>query len=148
MPKTKTSSIDDYRKTFQSLLGREINFLQWTRYSEEFFHTGLPLNTNNLKLFANFKKRCPRKTLDKTVLDALKSFQNIHRHKKSWLGFEIEKAIRKLNPKIQDWQVYRAFYRAGLNFKSTQYYEQKQVYDIIFFALVYGGSTNERTIQR
>jgi hypothetical protein len=137
-------TIDNYRKTFEGFLGKQTNFLQWTRYSSEFLATGLPLNTNNLKLFARFKQKCPRKTLDKSVLNALKSFQNRHRSKADWLGLEIEIAIRELNPIIPEWQIYRAFYRAGLSFKFNQSYEQKQVYDVVFYALIYGGNSNER----
>ncbi len=140
MPRVQPAkSVDDYRNTFASYLGKQVTFLQWSRYRAEFLQTDLPLNTNNLKLFARFKQKCPRKTLDKSVLDILKDFQNKYRSKHEWLGLEVEKAIRVFVPDIEEWRIYRAFYRAGLNFKATQLYEQKQIYDVVFFALIYGG---------
>lgn len=145
MPKVKLDSIDEYRKTFEGYLGRQVTFIQWCRYKSEFAKTGLALNTNNLKLFANFKRNCPRKFLDKTILDILKEFQLRYRTKSEWLGIDVCRAIRKINPTIPDWQLYRAFYRAGLNFKAVQTYQQQDVYQIVFFALIYGGN-NAQTI--
>lgn len=143
MPKTKVTSIDDFRSSFEAYLGKQINFLQWSRYSTEFISTGLPLNASTIRLFAQFKKRCPRKSLSKDALESLKTFQNQHRNKAEWLGSEIEKALRKLNPSIQDWQIYRAFYRAGIGFKLSQAYQQKQVCDVVFYALIYGGKSSD-----
>lgn len=143
--KNKSHSVDDYRETLEAYLGKQLTFLQWRRYSTEFIETGLPLNINNLKLFANFKRVCPRKLLTKQALDSLKNFQNQHRTKEEWLGFEVEQALRKLDPAIAPWRVYRAFYRAGLGFKAQERYEQKEVWNVVFYALVYGGKS-ERTI--
>ncbi|ARV58001.1 hypothetical protein BZZ01_04525 [Nostocales cyanobacterium HT-58-2] len=143
MPKT-AKSIDTYRKTFQSFYGKPVTLLQWTRYSREMLESGLPLNTKGLELFAKFKQRCPRAVLSKAVLESLKDFQIKHRNKTEWYGAEVEAAIRKLLPAIAEIQIYRAFYRAGLSFRAKRIYEQKQVYDVVFYALIYGG-TDERT---
>ncbi len=146
MPRTRTrSGIDSYRKIFEEYLEKQISFLQWSRYKTEFLETGLALNAKNLKLFANFKKHCPRHVLNKFVLNTMTQFQLLHRSKTEWLGKEVFETIRKLNPQIDEWQMYRAFYRAGLGFKSSRRYSKEQVFYVIFYALLYGeNSTNER----
>lgn len=149
MPKTEPDLlIDKYRERFKAYLGRELTFLQWCRYKTEFLESGLTLDDNSLKLFARFKRRCPRKTLDKSTLDIFKSFQIKHRTKEAWLGSEVFDSIKNLNPHIGEWQLYRAFYRAGFSFKSSREYQKDQVFSVVFYALVYGDAANERKSTR
>ncbi len=135
--------MDSYRKIFEEYLEKQISFLQWSRYKTEFLETGLALNAKNLKLFANFKKHCPRHALNKFVLSTMTQFQQKCRSKTEWLGKEVFETIRKLNPQIEEWQMYRAFYRVGLGFKSSRRYSKEQVFYVIFYALLYGDNKRD-----
>lgn len=136
MPKTARS--DTYRKTFQEYYGKQVTLTQWLRYSGEMHQSGLAFTQSGLKLFAKFKQRCPRAVLSKSVLKSLDQFQYKYRNRTEWYGAEVGATIKGMIPSIPEIQIYRAFYRAGLNFKSKNIYPHKQVQDVVFYALIYG----------
>ncbi|MBW4591130.1 hypothetical protein G7B40_041170 [Aetokthonos hydrillicola Thurmond2011] len=125
----------DFRKEYQRVYGCKIRFDTWQRIKVNMGRAGMPINKENIRVYANFRRLKPKSNFTAETLERIRKFvQSFPDRNKTFYGFQLYNTAIEINPDLKKNTFFKYFQIANSQydrFSETYEYSYDDAFKLI-----------------
>jgi hypothetical protein len=126
---------DYYRLAFEAITGSLSN-RRWQQIRNELERSGMVINLNSVRMYAQLKAQYPRTVLTKSVIKTYNKFQEKYSNYPEFSGNQLLEILREIKPNVTDRMLINSWYKAGLAFSRQVRYSHSEACKVVFFTAI------------